>query len=191
MAAASLVPGFEVLDTLVSIKEVLEETQRAGKKVMVAGNGGSAGIAGHLSVDLTKSAGVRCINFNEAGLITCFSNDYGYERWVEKAVYFYGEPGDTLIVISSSGRSKNILNGCQAARQKQCGKIITLSGFEPDNPLRQLGDINLWVGSKAYNIVETIHQLWLLAVVDLIIGKAEYSSDRETVLLSEKGGREF
>ena len=45
-----------------------------------------------------------------------------------------------------------------------------------DNPLRKLGDINLWLESKAYNHIENIHQLWLLAVVDLIIGKSEYSA---------------
>ena len=51
-------------------------------------------------------------------LITCFSNDYGYERWVEKAVEFYGDQGDMLIIISSSGKSKNIINGCMAAKNK-------------------------------------------------------------------------
>ena len=56
---------------------------------MIFGNGGSAAIASHFSVDLTKNAGIRCFNFNESDLITCFSNDYGYEKWVEKAVSFY------------------------------------------------------------------------------------------------------
>ena len=44
-----------------------------------------------------------------------------------------------------------------------------------ENPLREIGDINLWVNSKAYNHIESIHQFWLLAVVDMIIGKTEYS----------------
>jgi len=68
----------------------------------------------------------------------------------------------------------NMLNGCEAAKRKKFASVITLSGFESDNPLRQLGDINLWVDSKAYNFVENIHQVWLLAIVDLIIGKTEY-----------------
>ena len=46
-----------------------------------------------------------------------------------------------------------------------------------DNPLRKMGDINLWVDSKAYNYIENIHQFWLLAVVDMIIGKIEYSAN--------------
>jgi D-sedoheptulose 7-phosphate isomerase len=93
---------------------------------------------------------------------------------VAEAVGFYGDEGDVLIVISSSGNSENMLNGCQAARSKKFSTVITFSGFNADNPLRQLGDINLWVDSKAYNFVENIHQVWLLAIVDLIIGKTEY-----------------
>jgi D-sedoheptulose 7-phosphate isomerase len=47
--------------------------------------------------------------------------------------------------------------------------VVTLSGFSLDNPLRQLGDINLWVDSKAYNIVEMTHHIWLLAIIDYLI----------------------
>ena len=53
--------------------------------------------------------------------------------------------------------------------------VVTLSGFAPDIPLRALGDVNLWVDSKAYNLVECIHRIWLTAVCDLIIGRAEYA----------------
>ena len=48
---------------------------------------------------------IRAINFNEADLLTCFSNDYGYENWV-KNISFYADKGDLLICISSSGESK-------------------------------------------------------------------------------------
>ena len=60
--------------------------------------------------------------------------------------------------------------------QKSFQEIVTLSGFEEDNLLRKSGDINLWVNSRAYNFVENIHQIWLLALVDLIIGDKEYSA---------------
>ena len=167
-------PSKELILDLIKIKDVLINTSASGKKAILVGNGGSAAIASHVSVDLSKNAGIRSINFNEADLITCFANDYGFEQWVVKAVEFYGDKGDVFIAISSSGSTMNILNGCEAAKRKKFASVITLSGFEPDNPLRHLGDINLWVNSKAYNFVETIHQLWLLIVVDLIIGKTEY-----------------
>jgi D-sedoheptulose 7-phosphate isomerase len=167
----------EVINDLIDVKKAILLASKRGKKIIIAGNGGSSAIASHFSVDLTKNANIRCTNFNEPDLITCFSNDYGYEHWVEKAVEFYGDEGDVFIGISSSGTSKNILNGCHAAREKKFSNVITLSGMSADNSLRQLGDINLWVDSKAYNHIENIHQFWLLAVVDLIIGKSEYSAN--------------
>ena len=169
-------PTPEIIAALIQVKDALLSTSENGKKSIIVGNGGSAAIASHFSVDLTKNAGVRCINFNESDLVTCFANDYGYEHWVEKAVEFYGDEGDVFIAISSSGLSKNILNGCRAARENNFSKVITLSGMQAENPLRQLGDINLWVNSMAYNHIENVHQVWLLTLVDLIIGKAEYTA---------------
>ena len=169
-------PNKDVVHKLVKVAGLLKDVQAEGKKILIFGNGGSAAIASHFSVDLTKNAGLRCINCNEADLITCFANDYGFERWVEKAVDFYGDEGDLLIVISSSGSSKNMLNGVKAARNGNFKAVVTLSGFAEHNPLRQLGDINLWINSRAYNFVENIHQIWLLAIVDLLIGSREYSA---------------
>jgi len=169
-------PDEKIINQLESVAELIKTTYNYGKKILIFGNGGSAAISSHFSVDLTKNAGLRCVNFNEADLITCFANDYGFERWVEKAIDFYGDEGDLLIVISSSGNSKNMLNGVKAARNGKFKAVVTFSGFKEENPLHQLGDINLWVDSKAYNFVENMHQIWLLAIVDLIIGSREYSA---------------
>ena len=169
-------PDKDIVDHLVEVAQLLKAVHRNGKKTLIFGNGGSASIASHFSVDLTKNAGLRCVNFNEANLITCFANDYGFERWIEKAVDFYGNEGDLLIVISSSGSSENMLNGIKAARRGNFIAVITFSGFANDNPLRQLGDFNLWTDSKAYNFVENIHQIWLLAIVDLIIDTKDSSA---------------
>ena len=132
-------------------------------------------MASHVAVDFTKQGGVRSVNFNEADLITCFANDYGYEHWVEKAVEFYGDEGDMVILISSSGNSKNMVNAAQTAKKLGLD-VITFTGFNPDNALKKEGIINIWLDSKAYNIVENTHQIWLLTVCDLMIGKAEYSA---------------
>ena len=70
--------------------------------------------------------------------------------------------------------SKNIINGCAAAKKKKFSKIITLTGHSINNPVMKKGDINLWINSKAYNFIENIHQFWLLLLVDLVIGKTEY-----------------
>jgi len=170
-------PDKKIIEKLILFKKYILDVKNAGKKLLVFGNGGSAAISSHFSVDMTKNAGVRCTNCNEADLITCFSNDYGYEKWVEKAVEFFGDEGDMLVIISSSGKSKNIVNGCEAAKNKKFKYIITLTGHEKDGPVSKYGDINLWVNSKAYNYIENTHQIWLLTVVDLIIGKKEYPAN--------------
>ena len=164
----------EIKKKLINLKKIFIITKKNKKKILIFGNGGSAAIASHFSVDLTKNAKIRCTNYNEPDLITCFSNDFGYERWVEMAIKYYGNKGDVLIVISSSGKSKNMINACIAARKKKFSKIITLTGHLVNNPVKKLGDINLWVNSKAYNYIENIHQFWLLSLVDLVIGKKNY-----------------
>jgi D-sedoheptulose 7-phosphate isomerase len=164
----------EIKKKLINLKKIFIITKKNKKKILIFGNGGSAAIASHFSIDLTKNAKIRCTNYNESDLITCFSNDFGYEHWVEKTLKYYGNKGDVLIVISSSGKSKNMINGCVAARKKKFSKIITLTGHSKNNSLKKLGDINLWVNSKTYNHIENIHQFWLLSLVDLVIGKKNY-----------------
>ena len=111
-------------------------------------------------------------------MITCFANDYGYEKWIEKATKYYSQRGDILILVSSSGQSPNIVNAGKFFKQNKIGKLITFTGHNRNNKLKKLGDINFWVDSKSYNIIENIHQFWLLSIVDLIIGKSAYSPNR-------------
>ena len=167
-------PSADITEKIIKVKNILVEANKNNQKIMIFGNGGSAAIASHFSVDLTKNAKIRCFNFNESDLITCFSNDYGYEKWVEKTISFYGDKDDVLIIISASGKSKNMIYGCEAARTKKFSNIITFTGIDKDNPVSKLGDINFWTDSKAYNFIENIHQIWLLSIVDLVIGKREY-----------------
>ena len=171
-------PNKEIVNKLITVRDVVLKTSKKNGKVLIFGNGGSSAIASHVSVDLTKNAKIRTVNFNESDLITCFSNDYGYERWIEKAVDFYADPNDALVLISSSGKSKNMLNACKAAKRKKI-KIISLTGHTKNNPLSKVADLSLWINSKAYNFVENTHQIWLLTVCDLIIGKREYPAKKK------------
>tara|TARA_B100000029_G_scaffold445578_1_gene466141 strand:+ start:516 stop:1073 length:558 start_codon:yes stop_codon:yes gene_type:complete len=164
-------PNDEFLNKIISVKRILLDAKESKSKVMIFGNGGSAAIASHFSVDLTKTANIRSVNYNEADLITCFSNDYGYERWVEKAIDFYSDEGDVLILISSSGESKNMINACKFAKIKKLSKIITFTGHKKENSLSKIGDINFWINSNVYNVVENVHQVWLLSIIDLVINK--------------------
>ncbi|MBL6791650.1 MAG: SIS domain-containing protein, partial [Methylophilaceae bacterium] len=133
----------------------------------------SASIASHGAVDFTKQAKIKSLTFNESNLITCFSNDYGYENWMSEAVKFYASSNDAITLISVSGESPSVLNA--AKKSKELGlKVITFSGRHESNSLKKLGDINFWVDSHAYNIVECIHMIWITSVVDSVVGSSEY-----------------
>ena len=92
-------PNEKIVEKIIATRDILINAKKNNAKIMIFGNGGSAAIASHVSVDLTKNANIRSVNFNEADLITCFSNDYGYERWVEKAINYYDDNDDVLILI--------------------------------------------------------------------------------------------
>ena len=171
-------PNQNIINKLIKVRNIFLKTSNKNGKILIFGNGGSAAIASHVSVDLTKNAKIRTVNFNDADLITCFSNDYGYEKWVEKAVEFYADKNDTLVLISSSGKSKNMINACKIAKKRKIN-AISFTGHYYNNPLSKISDLSLWVGSKAYNFIENTHQIWLLTVCDLIIGKREYPAKRK------------
>ena len=142
-----------------------------GNKLMFIGNGGSAGITSHLATDFSKNGGLRATAFNDAAVLTCIGNDFGYEHVFAKQIEWHGRAGDLLLAISSSGRSANILKGARAARERGCG-VVTMSGFGEDNPLRFAGDVNFYVRSSFYGFVEVAHLALLHAILDLDMGWA-------------------
>lgn len=151
---------------LEKVKHYLQTVKKKNKKVLIFGNGGSAAIASHFTIDLLKNTKIKCINFNEPSIITCLSNDYGYENWVKKCIEYNADKGDMLIIISSSGESKNMINGCNQAVKQSLNPIITLTGFKKNNSVSRMGTINFWVNSKTYNHVENTHQFLLLSLID-------------------------
>lgn len=137
-------------------------------KIMIIGNGGSAGIASHLAIDYSKNGRLHAMTFNDPSALTCLSNDYGYEYAFAKQIEYHARKDDVLIAISSSGKSENILKAVAAARLIGC-KVITFSGFEINNPLSQLGDLNFYIASKEYGFVEVAHLSLGHAMLDYII----------------------
>ena len=158
------------LEKLILLKKKMVEVHKNGKKTLIFGNGGSAAMASHFSVDMTKNAGIRCVNYNEADLITCFANDYGHDNWMKEAINKYHDKGDVVILISSSGTSKNIVNAAQYCKDNNID-LITLSGFTKDNPLSTLGNVNFHIESTEYNYIEMSHHIILLALVDIFAKK--------------------
>ena len=139
-----------------------------GRKIIFIGNGASASISSHMATDYWKNGGMRAMAFNDAALLTCLSNDCGYENVFGKSVEMFADEGDILVAISSSGKSENILNGVRAAR-KMGAHIVTLSGFKSDNSLRSMGDFNFFVPDEEYGPVEIVHLSITHCILDAII----------------------
>lgn len=159
---------------LETFKARIVRARDTGHKLMLAGNGASASIASHLATDFSKQGKVRAMAFTDANLITALGNDCGYENWIAKALDFYADKDDILVLISSSGKSPNVVKAAHRARELGL-YVAAFTGFAADNPLGAAADINFWVDSRAYNIVECTHMILLAGVVDLLIGSSEYS----------------
>lgn len=155
-------------EALERVANMIIEQGRMRKKLIFIGNGASAAIASHMAADFWKNAGIRAIAFNDASGLTCISNDFGYEHVFEKPIEMFSDPGDILIAISSAGRSENILRATKAAKANNL-KIITLSGFDKDNSLKGMGDINFYIPSNSYGHVEVLHHSICHCLVDTII----------------------
>jgi D-sedoheptulose 7-phosphate isomerase len=157
------------INKLKKFKKLILSTSKKNKKILIFGNGGSAATASHFAVDMTKNAGIRCLTLNEYDLITCFSNDFGYEKWVAKSVEYYADKGDMIIFLSCSGNSMNIVNACRYSIKKGM-KVVTLTGIQKNNKVNKLkSDLSFWINSKNYNIIEISHFIILLSIIDEII----------------------
>ena len=163
----------EIYATLDSFKSLALQVKNVDAKLIFAGNGASAAISAHAAVDFTKQAKVRGITFNEADLITCYSNAYGYENWISEAIKSFAKKSDAVVLTSVSGESPSIVNAAITAQSLGL-KVITFTGRNKDNSLKSQGDINFWVDSHAYNIVECIHMIWVTTVIDAIVGNSVY-----------------
>ena len=141
---------------LESVIHLIGGLAKSKGKIIFIGNGGSAAIASHQAVDYWKNGKIRAIAFNDASLLTCVSNDYGYVHVFEKPIEMFAQSQDILFAISSSGKSENILRGVRAA-QEIGSRVVTFSGFDKGNPLRSLGDYNFYVASHSYGLVEISH----------------------------------
>jgi D-sedoheptulose 7-phosphate isomerase len=170
-----LVSKFEATDdagTSVPFAEAIADSvklvnnlQASGKKIMMIGNGGSAGITSHMAIDFWKNGKVKATAFNDSSLLTCISNDFSYEEVFVKPIEMFGEAGDMLFAISSSGNSANIVKASDAAKAKQID-VITFSGFAPDNKLRSKGLINFWAPSYSYGYIEILHNYIIHMILD-------------------------
>jgi phosphoheptose isomerase len=154
-----------------------------GGRLLVAGNGGSAAQAQHLTAELVgryrddRPALSAIALHAETSAVTAISNDYGYDHVFARQVQAHGRPGDVLLGMSTSGRSGNVLAAMDAAR---AGGLTTwvMTGAGP-NPMSDAADQALVVGAPATATVQEVHQVALhlvCAAVDLRVGADRPSS---------------
>lgn len=139
----------------------------AQRTIYLIGNGASASMASHFSADLAKNGHLHTQVFSDLSLITAISNDISYDQVFALPLQRRGQAGDMLVAISSSGRSRNILAAAEIARSMKI-TLVTLSGMKPDNPLRQAGDLNIYIAADTYGLAETGHSAILHRWMDLV-----------------------
>ncbi len=137
---------------LMAAVDLCAQSLSDGHKLLFAGNGGSAAEAQHFSAEmvgrfLKERQPLPSIALNtDTSAITAIGNDYGYEHIFARQVQALGQPGDVLIAMSTSGRSKNLVLAMQAAREQNV-KTVALTGIHPRD-MGELADIVLKVPSS-------------------------------------------
>jgi D-sedoheptulose 7-phosphate isomerase len=142
--------------------DLLFDTYRAGRTILVCGNGGSASTASHLACDFQKAtvapgaARVRCISLvDNVASLTAWGNDNSFDEVFSQPLRSLAAPGDTLIVISASGNSPNVLCALAAARDMRV-RTIALLGFG-GGQAASLVDVPVVLESRDYGWVESAH----------------------------------
>lgn len=159
---------YKYRDAFVILLDEFTKHKSQNSQMFFIGNGGSSAIASHMTADFMKNGGMKTYSLYDNAMLTCMGNDYGYEYIFSKPLEYLLRSDDLLIAISSSGNSNNIINAINVAKSKG-STVITFTGFQANNRVKQMGDINVYVPCSKYGMVESIHNLILQQIVDEIM----------------------
>lgn len=151
-------------DVLRKMQAYFRKKTKAGGRIIFIGNGGSAAISSHIAIDYTKNGAIRSIALNDAPTLTCLANDFGYENVFAKQLEYYATPKDVAVIISTSGKSPNIIAAARACEEIP---LVTFSGMNPNNMLRRLGNLNFYTPAADYGLVELSHIALLHSIVSV------------------------
>lgn len=142
---------------------MITETVLSGKKLLIAGNGGSAADAQHIAAEFTgryvkeRKALPAIALSTDTSALTAISNDYGFEQVFARQVEALAQPGDLFLAISTSGNSANILKAIESAKKMNC-KVLGLSGRD-GGKMNALCDLNIVVPSDITARIQEMHML--------------------------------
>ena len=151
--------------------DILADLLPAGGRLLAAGNGGSAAQAQHLTAELVgrydgeRPAYSAIALTAETSSLTAIGNDYGYDEVFSRQVTAHGRPGDVLVLMSTSGRSTNLLRAAHAGHARGL-RVWTLTGPRP-NPLAEQGDEALDIDAPRTATVQEAHLLVLHLLCEL------------------------
>jgi D-sedoheptulose 7-phosphate isomerase len=152
------------------IEKEFEKFRRAFdayNRIIILGNGGSNSVASHISQDYMKFHRKKVSILSDPSMITMLTNDFGYDHAYQKFLEFYVEKDTLVIIMSSGGESKNMLNAQNWCEENNVSYGV-LSGFGENNSLRTNSTNALWnyyINSTDYGVVECVHQIFLHGVV--------------------------
>src|SRR5690242_2122830 len=158
--------------TLVEVATRLVEALRCGHKVLVAGNGGSAAEAQHFAAELVgrfkreRSPYAVLSLTTDTSILTALANDYGYHEVFARQVMGLGQPGDLLVMFSTSGESENLIQAALAAQQCLV-RAIAITGERPSR-LERHTDLALRVPSTDTAIAQELHMIVTHILCDLV-----------------------
>ena len=144
------------------------EAKFAGHTMYFVGNGASATMASHMAADFSKNCGCRAMAFNDIALMTAVSNDIHYEDCFAVPLARFATAGDIVITVSSSGNSPNVIKAIDCARSMKL-RVVTVSGMNPENRSRKIGDLNFWIPAVTYGLLEASHQALLHCWLDTFL----------------------
>ena len=159
-------------EPLLEASKLAVETLRAGNKILLCGNGGSAADAQHIAAELTgryktERRGLPGIALTtDTSALTAIGNDYGYDRVFDRQVEALANKGDLIIGISTSGNSKNIISALKLGREFGC-KTLGFSGRD-GGAMNEVCDINLVVPSNNTPRIQEMHILFGHTICQLI-----------------------
>ena len=155
-----------------SAADLIEQCLRAGNKLLVCGNGGSATDASHFATEFVvrfakdrRALPAICLA-SDSGILTAAANDYGFDQIFARQVAAFGVPGDVLICLTTSGRSKNVVRGLQEAKARQIKTIVFL-GRDGGSTIG-IADVDLLVKNNSTARVQEAHQLLLHVLCEII-----------------------
>ena len=137
-------------------------------KIIILGNGGSNAISSHIAEDYTKALKKPSMSFTDGAMLTCYANDYGYDYAFKQYLSEFHDKDGLVILISSSGNSKNIIE-CANYCVENSLKFVILTGFDKNNTLKKnysdKASLEFWVDSTNYGVVECVHEIILHSVI--------------------------